>query len=163
GATLKNDFIELRNNGSAPVSLASWSVQYISAAPGAATTWQVTNLAGSIAPGATYLIGEAAGAGGTADLPTPDATGAINLGGAASGGGDPVPGPLRIHDIQGAGWVSPVNGQAVVNVPGIVTAVRTSGSKGFWIQDPNPDANPATSEGLFVFTSSAPTVAVGDS
>jgi len=83
GATLKNDFIELRNNGSAPVSLASWSVQYISAAPGAATTWQVTNLSGTIAPGATYLIGEAAGAGGTADLPTPDATGVINLGGTA--------------------------------------------------------------------------------
>ncbi|MFD0638840.1 lamin tail domain-containing protein [Catenulispora yoronensis] len=83
GATLKNDFIELRNTGSAPVSLASWSVQYISAAPGATTTWQVTNLSGSIAPGATYLIGEAAGAGGTADLPTPDATGAINMSGTA--------------------------------------------------------------------------------
>ena len=41
--------------------------------------------------------------------------------------------------------------------------MRTSGSKGFWIQDPTPDANPATSEGLFVFTGSAPTVAVGDS
>jgi predicted extracellular nuclease len=35
-------------------------------------------------------------------------------------------------------------------------------SKGFWMQDPNPDDNPRTSEGIFVFTSSAPTVAVGD-
>ena len=35
-------------------------------------------------------------------------------------------------------------------------------SKGFWIQDPDPDADPATSEGVFVFTSSAPTVAAGD-
>jgi hypothetical protein len=49
-------------------------------------------------------------------------------------------------------------------VPGIVTGLRTSGSsKGYWIQDPSPDTNPATSEGLFVFTSGAPTVAVGDS
>ncbi|MEY9908092.1 putative extracellular nuclease [Catenulispora sp. MAP12-49] len=244
GATLKNDFIELRNDGSAAVSLASWSVQYISAAPGATTTWQVTNLTGSIAPGATYLIGEAAGTGGTADLPTPDATGAINLsgtagtvalvtsqtaltcktaadcaadasikdlvgygtavihegsadapaasnttsvardasgtdtdqngadftagaptptpGGSGTGGGS-TPGPLRIHDITGTTWISPLNGQSVSNVPGIVTAVRTSGTKGFWVQDPNPDANPATSEGIFVYTSSAPTVAAGDS
>ncbi|MFD0328412.1 endonuclease/exonuclease/phosphatase family protein [Streptacidiphilus monticola] len=48
-------------------------------------------------------------------------------------------------------------------MPGVVTALRTSGTKGFWIQDPNPDDNPATSEGLFVYTGSAPTVAVGDS
>ena len=45
-----------------------------------------------------------------------------------------------------------------------MTGVRATGSsKGYWIQDPNPDSNPATSEGLFVFTSSAPTVATGDS
>lgn len=47
---------------------------------------------------------------------------------------------------------------------GIVTGVRTYGSsKGFWFQDPTPDADPATSEGVFVFTSSTPKVAVGDS
>ncbi len=45
-----------------------------------------------------------------------------------------------------------------------MTGVRAAGSsKGYWIQDPNPDSNPATSEGIFVFTSSAPTVAPGDS
>jgi predicted extracellular nuclease len=264
GATLKNDFIELHNAGTAPVDLSSWSVQYISAAPGASTTWQVTPLTGTIAPGGSYLVAEAAGAAGTTDLPTPDATGAINMSGTAgtvalvtsqtaltcktaadcaavgaigdlvgygtavvhegnadapatsnttsdsrdasgtdtdqngtdfssgtpspansssvptsptptptdSGSASPTPtasatatpGPLRIHDIQGTSWVSPRNGDAVSNVPGIVTALRTDGSsKGFWIQDPNPDANPATSEGLFVYTASAPTVAVGDS
>ena len=47
-------------------------------------------------------------------------------------------------------------------MPGIVTGVRTSGSRGYWIQDPDADASPATSEGIFVFTSS-PGVAVGDS
>jgi uncharacterized protein len=67
--------------------------------------------------------------------------------------------PTAIHDIQATSHISPRNGQVVAGVSGIVTA-RTS--NGFWFQDPSPDADPATSEGLFVFTSSAPTVAVGD-
>ncbi|MFF2326107.1 MULTISPECIES: endonuclease/exonuclease/phosphatase family protein [unclassified Streptomyces] len=71
-------------------------------------------------------------------------------------------GPVRIHDIQGATRISPLAGQQVSDVPGIVTGVRSYGSKGFWFQDPNPDADPATSEGVFVYTGSAPTVAVGD-
>ncbi|MEU7697721.1 endonuclease/exonuclease/phosphatase family protein [Streptomyces sp. NPDC039028] len=69
---------------------------------------------------------------------------------------------VRIHDIQGTTRVSPLVGQQVTGVTGIVTGVRTYGSRGFWIQDPEGDGNPATSEGLFVFTSSVPTVAVGD-
>src|SRR6185312_8890044 len=32
----------------------------------------------------------------------------------------------------------------------------------FWLQDPSPDASDATSEGIFVFTSSTPLVSVGD-
>ncbi|MEU6193569.1 endonuclease/exonuclease/phosphatase family protein [Streptomyces sp. NPDC047061] len=71
---------------------------------------------------------------------------------------------LRIHDIQGTTRTSPYAGQKVTDVPGIVTATRTYGSsRGFWLQDPTPDSNPATSEGVFVFTSSTPKVAVGDS
>ncbi|MEU6983453.1 endonuclease/exonuclease/phosphatase family protein [Streptomyces sp. NPDC046324] len=69
---------------------------------------------------------------------------------------------VRIHDIQGTTRVSPLVGTQVTGVTGIVTGVRTYGSRGFWIQDPQADDNPATSEGLFVFTSSVPTVAVGD-
>ncbi|MEU3335832.1 endonuclease/exonuclease/phosphatase family protein [Streptomyces sp. NPDC006668] len=70
---------------------------------------------------------------------------------------------VRIHDIQGTTRISPYAGQKVADVPGIVTATRTYGSsRGFWLQDPNPDDNPATSEGVFVFTSSTPKVAVGD-
>jgi predicted extracellular nuclease len=247
GATLTNDFIELGNRGPAAASLNGYSVQYISASPGATTTWQVTPLTGSVPAGGTYLVGEAAGTGGTDHLPTPDTTGSINLSGTAGtvalihsataltctsaadcaadarvvdlvgwgtavvhegsgdapattnttsvrrnsgpdtddnaadfsvgaptptpsaraggGGGDDQPGPLRIHDIQGSSWVSPHAGDAVTNVPGIVTGLRTSGSsKGFWFQDPDPDDNAATSEGIFVFTGSAPSgVAVGDS
>src|ERR671939_47574 len=68
--------------------------------------------------------------------------------------------PVAIHDIQGASHVSPKAGQTVSSVNGIVTAKR---SNGFYMQDPNPDADPATSEGIFVFTSSAPSsVNVGD-
>ncbi|MBB5931235.1 endonuclease/exonuclease/phosphatase family protein [Streptomyces echinatus] len=71
---------------------------------------------------------------------------------------------VRVHDIQGTTRISPFAGQKVTDVPGIVTATRTYGSsKGFWIQDAAPDDNPATSEGVFVFTSSTPKVAVGDS
>jgi predicted extracellular nuclease len=71
---------------------------------------------------------------------------------------------VRIHDIQGSTRISPYAGKQVTDVAGIVTGVRTYGSsKGFWIQDPDADADPATSEGVFVFTSSTPKVAVGDS
>lgn len=70
---------------------------------------------------------------------------------------------VRIHDIQGTTRISPYAGKQVTDVTGIVTGVRTYGSsRGFWIQDPDPDADPATSEGVFVFTSSTPKVAVGD-
>jgi uncharacterized protein len=67
--------------------------------------------------------------------------------------------PVAIHDIQGAGHISSRNGASVSGVRGIVTAVSANG---FWMQDPNPDADPATSEGIFVFTNSRPSVVVGD-
>lgn len=79
------------------------------------------------------------------------------------GCGAPPPPPstsAHIHDIQGAAHLSPLKGQAVSSVPGIVTALR---SNGFYIQDPAPDSDPATSEGIFVFLNAAPSVAVGDS
>lgn len=78
GATFKNDFIELFNPGGSAVSVAGWSVQYASAA---GTSWQVTNLSGTIQPGAYYLVQESQGAGGTTALPTPDAIGTIAMSG----------------------------------------------------------------------------------
>lgn len=64
---------------------------------------------------------------------------------------------VRIHDIQGDTRISPYAGQQVTDVAGIVTGIRTYGSsRGFWIQDPTPDADPATSEGVFVYTGSTP-------
>ncbi|MEL1262807.1 lamin tail domain-containing protein [Pseudoxanthomonas putridarboris] len=239
GATLKNDFIELRNNGSAPVSLDGWSVQYASSA---GSSWSRTNLAGSIAPGGFYLIQQAQGAGGTIDLPPPDATGTIAMAATAgkvalvntttaltgtcplaetivvdfvgfgsaancfegaaptatlsnttaalrhgdgsvdtdnnnadfaigapnprNSGAEPPEPPeppvaLTIPQIQGSGLASPHVDKRVIT-EGIVTAVKFN--NGFFLQAANDDGDPATSEGIFVFTSSAPpaTAAVGN-
>lgn len=81
GATLKNDFIELKNIGSTTVSLSGATIQY--AAATAAFT-QYHNIPGiTLAPGQTYLIQEATGGGGTVNLPAPDfiATTVINFNG----------------------------------------------------------------------------------
>ncbi|HEX2046023.1 MAG TPA: Ig-like domain-containing protein [Gaiellaceae bacterium] len=68
--------------------------------------------------------------------------------------------PTRIHEIQGASHTSPLVGERASRTPGIVTAKTSSG---FWFQDPAPDGDPSTSEGLFVFGSAAAArVTVGD-
>jgi uncharacterized protein len=70
--------------------------------------------------------------------------------------------PPEIAEIQGAAHISPRNGQTVSGVEGIVTARRTAGGRGVWIQDPTPDADVATSDAVFVFTNATPTAQVGD-
>jgi len=69
------------NAGSAAVTLDGWSVQYASAA---GTSWQITSLSGSIAPGHHYLVQLASAAAIGAPLPAPDAVGTSNM--AVSGG-----------------------------------------------------------------------------
>jgi predicted extracellular nuclease len=81
GATYKNDFIELFNRGTSPVDITGWSIQYASVA---GSSWLKTDLYGTLIPGQYFLIQEAAGTGGTLDLPPPDDIGNINLG--ATGG-----------------------------------------------------------------------------
>jgi predicted extracellular nuclease len=82
GAVFKNDFIELYNRGAATVDITGWSVQYASAT---GSTWSSkTVLSGVIQPGQYYLIQEAAGAGGTVNLPTPNAIGSIAMAGGAA-------------------------------------------------------------------------------
>jgi predicted extracellular nuclease len=259
GATYTNDFVELANAGATPLDLSGYSVQYLPGAPTQTSKWQATALTGSLAGGGRYLVQEAAGTGGSSALPTPDATGAINMSGTAgtvalvtgadpltcltaadcaadprvkdlvgygtalvhegsgpaagasnsasvtrgatladtddnaadftagpptpqnSGdGGGPTQPPTtppttpptsppptgieaKIHDIQGDTRNSPLAGKAITGATGIVTGVRDYGSsKGFWMQDPDPDADPRTSEGVYVYTGSSPTVAVGD-
>ena len=234
GATLTNDFIELYNRGTTTIPLDGWTVRYASSG---GTTWQQTALTGTIEPGQNYLVEEAAGTGGSLDLPDPDAEGTIAMSATAgkvalvrssapctgttcagvdvadfvgygganafegagpapglsntdsdsrNGGGatdtdnnnldftrgtpnprntegegpgtqEPVPGdPARIHDVQGAQHRSPMVGRRV-EVPGVVTATSPNG---YWIQDPDPDDDPSTSEGIYVFRGTG--VSVGD-
>ncbi|MBF2036613.1 MAG: endonuclease/exonuclease/phosphatase family protein [Leptolyngbyaceae cyanobacterium T60_A2020_046] len=92
---------------------------------------------------------------------TPEVGEALNTPGAANArvvAPPPPPVVTPIYDIQGAGHISPLVGQTVTTT-GIVTAVDTNG---FYLQDPVGDGNIATSDAIFVFTSSVPTVAVGD-
>ena len=238
GATLRHDFIELFNKGAATVSVGGWSLQYSSAS---SPTWTVAAIAAGkmIAPGGYFLVQQAVGAGGTANLPTPDDVGALGLSGSngkvalsntnaalsgaapsggalvdivsygastptegtptaaltnttaalrngagcddsnnnsadftvgapnprnsatasivcGGGGGGGVPLAAAIPAIQGSGASSPLVGQNVVT-SGVVTH-RTS--NGFFIQDLSGDGNPATSDGLFVFTGATPFAAV---
>jgi hypothetical protein len=67
-----------------------------------------------------------------------------------------------IAEIQGASHISSLVGQTVSGVEGVVTARRTAGGRGVWIQDPTPDADIATSDGVFVFTNAAPVAQIGD-
>jgi len=77
GAPLRNDFIEIFNNGQSTVNLAGWSVQYAGAT---ATSWSVTNLTPMLlAPGQYYLIQESSAGSNGATLPTPDVTGTIAM------------------------------------------------------------------------------------
>ena len=81
GATLKHDFIELFNNGSAPVAIGGWSVQYAAAT---GTGWSVTIIpAGtSLAAGRYLLVRQAPGSGGTVDV-NADVIGMIAMNGAS--------------------------------------------------------------------------------
>ncbi len=127
GATLRNDFVEIFNAGAAPVSLNGWSVQYASAA---GSSWQVTALTnGLLQPGQYYLVQQAVGAGGTSNLPTPDASGTTALastGGkvalvsstTALAGTNPSGGAL----VDLVGWGTSANGFEVAAAPATVSA-----------------------------------------
>jgi uncharacterized protein len=76
---------------------------------------------------------------------------------------------LAVWEIQGNGDRSPLEGQRVSNVRGIVTAdfQRDTGGpwelRGFFVQAHEPDCDDATSDGVFVYTgSSAKNISVGD-
>ena len=65
---------------------------------------------------------------------------------------------LTIPQIQGTGARSAYAG-TIQCTEGVVTLVV---DKGFYMQDPTGDGNPATSDGIFVFTRTTPSVRVGD-
>lgn len=78
-------------------------------------------------------------------------------GGSGNGGDENIP-FVPIYDIQGKSHSSSYEGLNVRS-SGVVTAVD---SNGFYIQDLVGDGDMATSDGIFVFTGSAPGVSVGD-
>jgi predicted extracellular nuclease len=82
-------------------------------------------------------------------------TGGGTGGGTGTGTGTPL--AVSIASIQGSGTVSPLVGQTV-STTGVVTKLTNNG---FYLQSKVEDGNPATSDGILVFTSTAPTVAVG--
>jgi predicted extracellular nuclease len=161
---------------STPAGVAATTQVSASDADARVVSIAITQVTPSPSPGSILLgnLVPAAGPGGTAtaevtvDADAPEGTYAVAV---TAANNDPEPqtgtctltvnvvAPTAIHDIQGASHLSPRNGQTVTGVTGVVTARATNG---FYLQDPNPDADPATSEALFVFTSGAPTVAVGD-
>jgi endonuclease G len=135
GANYKNDYIELYNSGSASVSLSGYAVQYASST---GSTWQETTLSGSIAAGHYYLIQEAAGTGGTLNLPTPEATGTIAL--AATAGkvaltktttlltvSNPVGSP-NVVDFVGFGSANAFEGSGAAPAPSNTTADLRAGN-----------------------------------
>jgi predicted extracellular nuclease len=65
-----------------------------------------------------------------------------------------------IYAIQGTTHTSPLVDD-VVTTTGVVIAVDTNGSRGFYIQDPTGDGDAATSDGLFVFLPSGTLPTVG--
>jgi len=72
-----------------------------------------------------------------------------------------IPVAAEIWQIQGRTQTSPYLGKSVLTSGNIVTAV---GPAGFTMQTPDAkaDADPLTSNGVYVFTGGKPTVAIGD-
>lgn len=57
---------------------------------------------------------------------------------------------VTIAEINGNGFLSPYSGQSLTNISGLVTA---KSSTGFFIRSLEPDSDPATSESVFVYSS----------
>ena len=68
----------------------------------------------------------------------------------------PIPQEIKIYTIQGTAHESPLKGQSVTNVPGIVTGIRYSSGNpsGFYMQDKDGDGNAVTSDAIYVYCSS---------
>ncbi|RZL00976.1 MAG: ExeM/NucH family extracellular endonuclease [Rubrivivax sp.] len=134
-----------------------------SAFEGAGPTPNLTNATAAIRANAGCTDTNSNSADFTTGAATPRNTAtALNVcsgnGGGNNGGGNNGS-PVKIHGIQGTGHTSPLANADVITT-GVVTQVINNG---FYLQDPVGDNNPLTSEGIFVFTSTAPTVSVGQS
>jgi 5'-nucleotidase len=120
-APYRNDFIELKNIGTAPVSVKGWLVQYGSATGSA---WSgSTVLSGTIAPGGSYLIQEAAGSNtAAAALPAPNASGDIAMA-AAAGKVQLVDTDSTVVDLVGYGTANAFEGTGPTVAPSTTKSV----------------------------------------
>ena len=178
GAGGSLDLTDPDAEGSIPMSATSGKVALVrSSAPCTGTTCAGVDVADFVgygganafegagpAPGLSNTDSDSRKGGGATDTDnnnldfTRGAPSPRNTEGEGPGTQEPVPGdPARIHDVQGAQHRSPMVGRRV-EVPGVVTATSTNG---YWIQDPDADADPRTSEGIYVFRGTG--VSVGDS
>ncbi|MDD4042799.1 MAG: ExeM/NucH family extracellular endonuclease [Anaerolineaceae bacterium] len=67
-----------------------------------------------------------------------------------------------IYDIQGAGLTTPMPNATVTTEGVVVGDFQVGGKNGFYIQDAIGDANTSTSDGIFIYYTTAPDVVVGD-
>jgi hypothetical protein len=127
GAPFTNDFVELFNRGSAPVSVAGWSVQYASAN---GTNWIVTPLAGTIPAGRCFLVQQSGGSAG-ASLPAANVTGTTSMSATAgkvalSGDTTPfsgsTPSGVQLRDLLGYGATTGYEGASPAPAPSSATA-----------------------------------------
>ena len=66
-----------------------------------------------------------------------------------------------IYDIQGSGTSAAITGDVITQGVVVGDFEGSSGIGGFYLQDATGDGNPATSDGIFVFSGSADTVSAG--
>ena len=135
GATLKNDFVELFNRGTTAVDLGGFSV-WIASATGTFTQQTVIPAGSTIAAHGYFLVGEAAGAGGSMSLPTPDVVGSLAL--PAAGGKVVLAGPgsitsgqscpsTNVVDLVGAAGASCFEGTAGPTGTAVKSLLRADG------------------------------------
>jgi len=139
GAPYANDFVELHNPSSIEASLDGLVIEYRSAGGGSAGT---VPLSGTMAPGAHYLVQLSAGSNADAGaLPTPDATGNLNMSGTngrvflyASGSGfdsaveGDIAGADGLVDAVGYGSAASFETAAAPALSNTVSAARTAGA-----------------------------------
>ena len=92
GAELTHDFVELTNSSDVDVDISGWTLNYASATGSFGSNSM--ELTGTVPAGGTFLVQLAQGNGGSAALPTPDATGTLAMGGSS--------GTIALTDTEGA-------------------------------------------------------------
>jgi len=144
------------NNGGDTVTLSDGAIDLSTSYGGEGGNNQSLTLAPDVSGTSYVQHSSASGSGGALFSPGTQADGS------QFSGCDVLPqGPFAIHEIQGSGAASPYNGVLVFTTSNVVTAV---GPEGFAMQTPAglEDTTVDTSEGIYVYTDSAPTVVVGD-